>query len=126
MVEIVIQIVAAVLGALAIYLVRKAIKIFEEKTGMDLDEKIEAQIEVLVERGVRLAEEYAIMQLKKGRKMTSEEKKSFAARIIRRLLEEKGWSQETLDLETRIDATVNKIYHGHIKSEPREDQPGRI
>lgn len=72
-----------VAGVFLLWLARKLVKVFEAKTGIDVPEKIEAQVDSWVEQGIALAEEKSRkVVVAGGEKLKGPEKLELAANFV--------------------------------------------
>lgn len=94
------------------WLARRAIKAFEKKTKIDVDQATETLIESLIEKGVRYVEEkYA----KKGSipKDSSTSKQADVKSFVEDELRKRGINSIPDNLNKHIDAVVNRLYHSN-------------
>lgn len=98
------QILVPVVTLFAMFAAHKVIKLFETKTGFDVPDKQEKQIDIWIEQGIHLGEEKSRNLIKKhSKKLTGSEKLEFGAGFVLGFIEQRGW------IGWGRDKIINKI-----------------
>ena len=106
----IIQVAALALISGLTWIARRAIKAFEKKTKIDVDQATENLIESLIEKGVRYVEEKYARKGNTGG-TSSIQKHAEVQSFVVDELKKRGLNAENDNIAMRIDAAVNKIYH---------------
>lgn len=104
----IIDVVAPAIGLVALWLARKGIKLFEEKSKIDVPDKIEARIEAWAEQGIALAEEKGRKAAKEGTEdIKGPEKLEMAANFVLDMMSQYdffGWTRA--QIENKLEAKL--------------------
>lgn len=90
--ELALQVLTPILVALAAWLAHRIVGVFEKKTGIDIPEKQEAQIDKWIEAGIHLAEEKSRSLVKsKASKLEGPQKLEVAGTFVMGMISKNGW-----------------------------------
>lgn len=108
-----VEIAVVVLTPLLVVLVRRLLRLLEDKTNMELAEKHELLVDELVRKGISYAEEQANKALKAGKPINSDDKKSAAVKMVMDQLEEMNLHRTAAEkiaekVESRLNDERNK------------------
>jgi len=116
MVQFILQFLAVVLFATLTWIIHKFLDTIAKKYKIDIEVTIEKLIDKIIEIAVRAAEE-KVKKKGKSNSIISKVKQEVALKISKQLLTARGINHDDSELITRIDAMVNKLYHGERKRE---------
>ncbi len=104
-----IQILTPVVILFLTWLAHKAIKLFEAKTGIQISEERERQLDGWVHQAVSFAEEKGHQVVKKNEaKLSGPEKLDIALGFVLDLVKKQGWDQWTSEqIQKKIEAALN-------------------
>ena len=120
------QILTPLLIIVGTYLAHRLVKVLEAKTGIDIPEKQEAQIDKWISAGIYLAEEKSRSFIKeKAQKLKGPEKLELAGTYVMNMVKKNGWDDWALEwIEAKIEAKIGT--HRANGGKPRldaEDSP---
>lgn len=106
--ELAFQVITPLVTILAAWLAHRLVKIFEERTGIDIPDKQEAKIDQWVEAGINLAAEKSYQKVKaKTDKLKGPEKLEEAADFVFELAASRGWIDWSKDkIKAKIEAAI--------------------
>jgi hypothetical protein len=106
--ELAFQVITPLVTILGAWLAHRLVKLFEDKTGIDIPDKQESKIDEWVEAGINLAAEKSYKKVKeKTEKLTGPEKLEEAADFVFALVAARGWDDWTKDkLKSKIESAI--------------------
>jgi hypothetical protein len=111
----VLEIAVVILTPLLVLLVRRLLKLIEDKTKLDIAGHYEVVIDDLVHRGIAYAEQQAKNALKADKPLKSEDKKSLAVNMVMQQIKNFGLAEMASD-------RIAELVEAHLFDEKKAEQ----